>query len=155
MTTRTKGTANKKVIPKAANFLSFPSRLKRAAIIHRNIIAAAATAEPMENTSLTWMNRPNKNRYGKIKKLNDRRLAIIPFFPRIIPGKNMTHAKMMELTGMGDHVNLPDIAISQIRHTTIPVKRVTENTIEIITFFILLCSSFLFKAIRFSSAFFS
>lgn len=56
----------------------------------------------------------------------------------------MPHAKTMELTGISDHVKLPDIAILQIRHTIIPIKGVTENRIEIITFFAMLFSSFLF-----------
>ena len=83
------------------------------------------------------------------------KLTMIPFFPSMILGKAMTHAKTMELTGISDHVKLPDIATLQIRHTIIPVKSVPENKIEIITFFAMLFSSFLFRAIKFSSAFFS
>ena len=90
-----------------------------------------------------------------IKTLNDIKLTIIPLFPKIILGKDITHAKIMELTGISDHVKLPDIAILQIKHTIIPINSVAENGIEIMTFFVILFSSFLFKAIKFSSAFFS
>ena len=78
-----------------------------------------------------------------IKTLNDIKLTTTPLFPNTILGKDMTHAKTMELTGIGDHVKLPDIAILQIRHTMIPIKSVTENKMEIITFFVMLFSSFL------------
>lgn len=61
----------------------------------------------------------------------------------------------MELIGISDHVKFPDIAILQIRHTIIPIKSVAENKSEITAFFVMLFSSFLFKAIKFSSAFFS
>ena len=90
-----------------------------------------------------------------IKTLYDIKLTIIPLFPKTIPGKDITHANTIELTGINDHVKLPDIAILQIRHTIIPVNSVAEKTIEIITFFVMLFSSFLFKAIKFSSTFFS
>ena len=90
-----------------------------------------------------------------MKMLNDIKLSMMPLFPSMIPGKVITHAKAMELTGIGDHVKLPDIAMLQIRHTIIPTKSVTENKMEIITFFVMLFSSFLFKAIKFSSVFFS
>ena len=59
-----------------------------------------------------------------IKTLNDIRLMIIPLFPNIMLGNDITHAKTIELTGMSDHVKLPDMAILQIRHTMIPVKSV-------------------------------
>lgn len=83
------------------------------------------------------------------------KLTIIPFFPNIMPGKNMIHAKAMETTGIGDHVKLPDIAILQIRHAIIPIRSVAENRMEITAFFVMLFSSFLFRATKFSSAFFS
>ena len=56
------GTANKKVVPKAINFLVFPMRLKTAAIIHKKTIEIAATAVPIENTSFTFIKLPNKNK---------------------------------------------------------------------------------------------
>ena len=83
------------------------------------------------------------------------KLTIIPLFPNIILGKDITHAKTIELAGISDHVRLPDIAILQIRHTIIPVKSVTEKAIAIMAFFVILFSSFLFKAAKFSSALFS
>ncbi len=73
---------------------------------------------------------------------------MIPLFPSIMLGKDMTHAKTMELIGIRDHVKFPDIARLQIRHTIIPVKKVPEYKIEIITFFFMLFSSFLFKVIK-------
>lgn len=96
----------------------------------------------------------NKNKYGIIKTLRDIKLTMIPFFPSMILGKDMTHAKTMELTGISDHVKLPDIAILQIRHTIIPIKSVTENTIEIITFFVMLFSSFFSRQSNFYLPFF-
>ena len=61
-----------------------------------------------------------------IKILNDSKLTRIPFFPNMIPGKDMIHAKIMELIGISAHVSLPEIARLQIRHTIIPVKSITE-----------------------------
>ena len=90
-----------------------------------------------------------------IKTLNDTKLTTTPLFPNIILGKDIAHAKTMELAGISDHVTLPAIAILQIRHTIIPIKCVTEKRIEIVTFFVMLFSSFLFKAIKFSSVLFS
>lgn len=55
-----------------------------------------------------------------IKTLNDIKLTTTPLFPNIMLGKDITHAKTMELTGISDHVKLPDIAILQMRHTIIP-----------------------------------
>ena len=59
---------------------------------------------------------------------------MILLFPNIMPGKNITHAKIIETTGIGDHVNLPDIAILQTKHTIIPVKSAAEKRIETIPF---------------------
>ena len=87
--------------------------------------------------------------------LSDSKLMIIPLFPSIILGNKIPHAKTIELTGMSDHVKLPDTAILQIRHTIIPIKSIAEKRIEIIIFFVLLFSSFLFSAIKFSYAIFS
>ena len=131
------GMANKKVIPKAINFLYFPTRLKTATIIHKKIIEATAKTAPTENTSFALIKLLNSNKKGITKTLNDSKLTMIPLFPSMILGKDITHAKTMELTGISDHVNLPDIAILQIRHTIIPIKSVTENRIEIITFFVM------------------
>ncbi len=90
-----------------------------------------------------------------VKTLNDIKLTIIPLFPKIILGKDITHANTIELTGINDHVKLPDIAMLQIRHAIIPINSVAEKSIEIIAFLVMLFSSFLFKEIKFSSAFFS
>ena len=40
----------------------------------------------------------------------------MPLFPKIIIGRDITHTNIIELTGISDHVKLPDIAILQIRH---------------------------------------
>ena len=96
-----------------------------------------AITTPSENISFAFIKLLNKNRYGIIKMLNDIKLMMIPLFPSMILGKDMTHAKTMELTGISDHVKLPDIAILHIRHTIIPIKSVTENKTEIITFFVM------------------
>ena len=77
-----------------------------------------------------------------IKTLNDMKLTTIPLFPNRILGKDTAHAKAMELTGISDHVKLPDIAISQMRHTMIPIKSVTENKTQRITFIVLPVSHF-------------
>lgn len=81
---------------------------------------------------------PNKNKYGIIKILNDIKLAIILFFLSTIPRKNISHAKIIELTGISDHVKLPDIAMLQIIHTIIPVRSVAEKRIGITIFFVML-----------------
>ena len=104
-----KGIANKKIIPKAINFLVFPIQLKIAAIIHRKTMDTAAITTPTENISFTFIRLLNKNRYGIIKTLNDIKLTTIPFWPSMILGKEITHAKTMELTGISDHVKWPDI----------------------------------------------
>lgn len=62
LTRITNGIANKKVIPKAINFLVFPMRLKVAAIIHKKTIDVTATTAPTENTSFTFIKLPNKNK---------------------------------------------------------------------------------------------
>lgn len=56
------GIANKKIIPKAINFLDFPMRLKTAATIHRKTIEAIAIAAPIENISFTFIKLLNKNK---------------------------------------------------------------------------------------------
>ena len=119
------------------------------------MIEAIAITTPTENISFAFIKLLNKNKYGIIKTLKEIKLAMIPLFPSMMPGKNMAHAKTMELTGINDHVKLPDIVILQIRHTIIPIKSVAENRMEIITFAVLLFLSFLFKAIKFLSALFS
>ena len=91
-----------------------------------NMMEATATAAPTENTSSILMKLPNQDKYGKMKTLNDIKLTVIPLFPSMIPGKEMAHAKTMELAGTSDHVKLPEIARLQIRHTIIPTKSVTE-----------------------------
>lgn len=55
-----KGIADKKVIPKATNFLL--KRLNTATIIHNNMIEAAAITAPTENTSFAFNKLPNKNK---------------------------------------------------------------------------------------------
>ena len=127
--------ANKKDAPNATYFLVFPMRVKAAAMIHKKTIAAAATAAPTEKTSFTSVKTPNKNRYGKIKKLSDSRLATSPIFPNTMLGKDMSQTKTMEQTGMSDHVKLSVIAKLQMRHTMIPIISIAENKIEKITFF--------------------
>ncbi|MCI9077933.1 MAG: hypothetical protein HFH68_03265 [Lachnospiraceae bacterium] len=62
-----------------------------------------------------------------MKILSDNKLAIIPFLPAIMPGKDTTHTKITELTGISDHVIFPDIAILQIKHTKIEIKSAMEK----------------------------
>ena len=85
------------------------------------------------------------------KTLNDMKLTAIPFFPKITLGKDIIYVKTIELIEISDHVNLPVIATSQIIHTIIPTKSVTEKSIEMITFFVILFSFFLFSASKFSN----
>ena len=113
------GIANKKAIPKAIKILVFPIRLKTAAITHRKMTEAIATTTPTENISFAFIKRLNKNKYGIIKTLNDIKLTMIPLFPSMILGKDTTHAKTMELTGISDHVKLPDTAILQDRKSVV------------------------------------
>ena len=62
LTMITNGIANKKVVPKAINFLVFPMWLKVAAIIHKKAIEVTANTAPTENTSFTFIRLPNKNK---------------------------------------------------------------------------------------------
>lgn len=62
LTINKNGMDNKKVIPNAINFLSFPMRIKTAAIIHKNTIETNAIPAPIENTSFTFTKLPNKNK---------------------------------------------------------------------------------------------
>ena len=54
------GIVNKKVVPKAANFLSI--RLNTATIIHKNTIEATAIIAPTENTSFVFNRLLNKKK---------------------------------------------------------------------------------------------
>lgn len=92
------------------NFLVFPMRLKTAAIIHRKTMENIAITTPTENICFSFIKLLKQNKYGITKMLNDIKLTIIPLFPSMILGKDMTHAKTMELAGISDHVKLPDIA---------------------------------------------
>ena len=62
--------------------------------------------------------------------LRDIRLTRNPFFPETMTGKEITHAKTMELIGIIAHVKAPDIAILQMRHTIIAIMSVAEKRIE-------------------------
>ena len=54
------GIVNKKVVPKATNFLSIC--LNTATINHKNTIEATAIIAPTENTSSVFNKLPNKNK---------------------------------------------------------------------------------------------
>ena len=58
--------------------------------------------------------------------LTDIRLTKSPFFPNMILGTDITHAKAIERTGIRDQVKRPDRARSQMRQTIMPTRRVTE-----------------------------
>ena len=112
-------------MPQATNFLAF-NRIKAAKASQRYTMLITAMTVPMENTAFTFTSLLNTYKYGMIKTLRAIRLAIIPLFPNIIVGKERTHAKIIELMGISDHVKLPDSAISQIRQTTTPMISVSE-----------------------------
>ena len=137
------GTSNKTVIPKAANFLVLPIRQNTANMIHKNAREVNDIAAPTWNKFFTFNIRLSKYMYGMIKTLNEIRLFRIPFFPNIRPGMDITHANTMETMGIGDHDRPPVIARSQMQHTMSPIKRIIENSAEIITFAAILFSSFL------------
>ena len=149
------GIANKKVIPKAISFRAFPMRIKIANIIHKNTMVMIAITAPMENTSFVFNIRLNTNKYGMVKILKDIKLTATPLFPNKISGKSKSQAYRTEQAGISDHVNWPDMAILQIKHTMIPRKSAAEKRMEIILCFVTLVSSFRFSATKFSSAFFS
>lgn len=85
--------ANKKVIPKAADFLLFPRRLKTENIIHKNIIETTEIITPIEKTLFTLVRLLNTNKYGIINTLKDIKLTTIPLLPNKMLGKVITHAK--------------------------------------------------------------
>lgn len=132
------GMANKKTIPVAVNLFVLPMYLKIAALIHKNIIEITDDAVPIENTSFTFSKLLSINKYGTMKILNDNKLTIIPFLPDTITGKNTTQAKTIERVVINDHVQLPDIAISQIRQIIIPARKTAEKIIGISIFFFIL-----------------
>ena len=47
-----------------------------------------------------------------------------PFFPSKITGKDAIHVTKIELREISDHVSVPEIAISHIQHTRIPITMV-------------------------------
>ena len=149
------GIADKKVIPKAIGFLAFPMMINTANISHRNTIEVADIGVPIENIFFIFIIILNKYRYGTVKILNDIKLNLIPFLPKIILGNVISHAITDELTGIGDHVSVPDIAKSQIRHTIIPVKSTAEKTADMIIFFLSILLSVPFCTVKFLSVFFS
>ena len=125
-------------------------RMKRPALVicellrfHKNTRESNDTAAPTWNKFFTFNIRLSKYMYGMIKTLNEIRLFRIPFFPNIRPGMDITHANTMETMGIGDHDRPPVIARSQMQHTMSPIKRIIENSAEIITFAAILFSSFL------------
>ncbi len=65
---------------------------------------------------------------GIIKMLRDMIEPRIPFKPNLIEGKNIAQAKMQELIGISDHVNVPEIATSTIETAKIPRRRKMEKT---------------------------
>ena len=148
------GMDKQNVIP-AANNLRTLKRLKIPNINHMYTIEISAIIAPIEKTAFKFIRSLNMYKYGMTKILIDIKLPRIPFFPKIIIGNDTTQVNIIELIGIRDHVKLPDIAISQIAHTINHIKRVAEKITEIIIFFFMLFSSFLFSAIKFSSAFFS
>lgn len=138
LTIKINGMANKKTIPVAVNLFVLPMYLKIAALIHKNIIEITDDAVPIENTSFTFSKLLSINKYGTIKTLNDNKPAIIPFLPDTATGKNTAQANAIERVVINDHVQLPDIAISQIRQIIIADRKTAEKTIGISIFFFIL-----------------
>lgn len=54
--------ADKKVIPKATDFLVFPMRLKTITITHKKTIEVTAITAPTENTSFAFIKLLSKNK---------------------------------------------------------------------------------------------
>lgn len=76
-----------------------------------------------------------------------------PLFPNNITGKDAIHVTKTELSTISDHVNVPEIAISHIQHTKIPIPIAIVYIVDIRVFLFILFSSFLFNSIRFSFTF--
>lgn len=85
-----------------------------------------AILAPIEKTEYRFISRLSKYRNGRIKRLNEIMLPAMPRRPNIITGNEITHAKVMALIGISDHVSLPERAISQITQTIIPTIKVKE-----------------------------
>lgn len=104
----------------------------------------------MRNTSLTFIKILNTYIKGTMRIL----IAIIatntPFFPNNITGKEAIHATKTELSTISDYVNVPEIAISHIQHTRIPITIAIVYIVDIMAFSFMLFSSFLFNSMRFS-----
>ncbi len=56
---------------------------------------------------------------------------------------------------ISDHVNVPEIAMSHMQHTIIPVIIALVYIVDIMAFLFMLFSYFLFNSMRFSLNFFS
>lgn len=147
------GINDRKIIPRANNLRIF-KRLTIPNRIHRYTIEISDIIAPIEKTAFTFIKSLNMYKYGIVKILIAIKPPRNPFLPNIITGNDTIQANIIELIGIIDQVNLPDVAISQMAHTMNPINSVVEKMIEITTFFLMLFSSFFFSAIRFSSAFF-
>ena len=66
---------------------------------------------------------------GMIKILSAIKEPSNPFLPHFTNGIITTQANNMELIGYNDQVNFPDIAMSQIKHTTMPTSNNNEKAI--------------------------
>ena len=87
----------------------------------------------------TRKDRTNKN--GTIRTLKIIKEALIPFMPYLIAGVNVNPAKTQALIGMSDHVNVPEIAISTIKHV-IMLRRINPKKITALIF----CEYLIFNA---------
>jgi len=89
-------------------------------IHHINAIPMTAILIPIGKIMLLVFMRLFKTyKKGIIKTLNAAIEQSVPFLLNFITGKNIIHANTEELIGKSDHVNVPEIAISQIAHTII------------------------------------
>lgn len=152
-TTITNGIINSAVIPKATNFLVLPTRKKTAYIIHKNTREINDITAPNWNNSFTFRIRPSRYRYGITKTLNDIKLFTISFFPKHNTWKRYNPYKY----NRGDRNKWPrQIAgYGKITNSAYHDSDQKYYRPERTTFFVILFSSVLFKAIKFSSAFFS
>ena len=76
-----------------------------------------------------------------------------PLFPNNITGNDVIHVTNIELSTINDHVSVPEMAISHMQHTIMPIVIAIVYIVDIIAFLFMLFSSFLFNSMRFSLTF--
>lgn len=121
------GIATIKDIATASSFRAF-NFLNKRKTLHKNMVEMTDILMPIGKIKLLNVIRLfSTYRKGIIKALSAIIVPYSPFSPNFITGKNVNQTKTIELIGKRDHVKAPEIAMSQIAHTTTPIKSKDEK----------------------------